>query len=163
MVGDDMAILSGGMYGNPESDFSRAVPSSLLAAAKTKMAVGSGMQFLAPGMKMFGSALATHAADKQFSANIAALREERQYNLENFNQRIADQVASNKISFYSSGLDYTTGTAAHVTESNRAAAEADKAMMLRNYDTQIKSLKEQRKANEMSGYFNIAASAFSII
>lgn len=84
----------------------------------------------------------------QINNNIAALMEEKAYNTENYRQFIADQLASNKMSFFSSGLDYRSGTAKDVIEANRAASTADMKMMMRNYDTQIKNLKTQRAEAE---------------
>ena len=80
----------------------------------------------------------------QIENDIMALNAEKAYNVKNYQQFIADQLASNKISFYSSGLDYTSGTARNVIESNRKASVEDMNMMARNYDTQIKNLKTQR-------------------
>lgn len=84
----------------------------------------------------------------QINNNIAALMEEKSYNVQNYQQFIADQLASNKISFYASGLDYSSGTARDVIMANKAASTADMNMMIRNYDTQIKNLKTQRAEAE---------------
>lgn len=84
----------------------------------------------------------------QIDSNISALMEEKAYNTQNYRQFIADQLARNKISFYSSGLDYKSGTARSVIESNRRASTEDMNMMIRNYDTQIKNLKTQRAEAE---------------
>lgn len=80
----------------------------------------------------------------QINNNIAALMEEKSYNVQNYQQFIADQLASNKMSFYASGLDYSSGTARDVIMANKAASTADMNMMVQNYDTQIKNLKTQR-------------------
>lgn len=84
----------------------------------------------------------------QINNNIAALMEEKVYNTQNYQQFIADQLASNKMSFYASGLDYSSGTAKDVIMANKAASTADMNMMIRNYDTQIKNLKTQRAEAE---------------
>lgn len=80
----------------------------------------------------------------QVNNNIAALMREKSYNVQNYQQFIADQLASNKMSFYASGLDYSSGTARDVIMANKAASTADMNMMVQNYDTQIKNLKTQR-------------------
>lgn len=103
------------------------------------------------GLGRVGAARATAQSQiNQLNNNIAALMEEKAYNVENYKQFIADQLASNKMSFYASGLDYRTGTASDVIEANREASTADMNMMIKNYDTQIKNLKTQRKEAEKS-------------
>ena len=161
MMGDDMAVLSGGMYGNPESSYTMAIPSSVSSAGSGVSSVGLAAKIVGTGMKVGGSILKARANDKQIAASIRALKEERQYNIANYEQFIADQVASNKISFWSSGLDVTSGTARDVIESNRAASTADMYQMARQYDTEIKSLQEKRRANRISGYFDAGSSLLS--
>lgn len=156
MLGDDMAILSGGMYGNPESAYTTAIPGSVSSAGSFASAAGIGLKTVGAGLKMFGALKEYGANEKQIKANINALKEEKAYNIENYQQYIADQLASNKFSFYSSGLDINTGTARSVIESNKAASTADMNMMIRQYDTELKTLKEKRKANETNLMFNMA-------
>ena len=93
---------------------------------------------------------------------MAALRAEKKYNLENYRQKIADTVARNKISFYSSGLDINSGTAASVILNNQNAMLANYGMMERNYTTQEKTLKNAQKANERQLNTSMVGSFLSI-
>lgn len=163
MLGDDMAILSGGMYGNPESAYTSAIPGSVSATGAYKRAAGVGLKTVDAGLNMFGALKDYGANAKQIQANINALREEKAYNVKNYQQYIADQLASNKFSFYSSGLDINTGTARAVIEANRAASTEDMNMMIRQYDTDLKSLKEKRKANETNLMFNMASTVIGSV
>ena len=137
-----MAIRSGGMYGNPESQYTLAQPSSGFSGAGTLV---KGFGNLA---NMWGTAVARKAEISQLKENQRLLEMEKQYNLENFQQKIADTVAQNKMSFYASGLDIA-GSAQDVITSNRQALEKDMGMMQFNYDTQIENLKKQRKAKRI--------------
>ncbi len=150
MMGDDMAILSGGMYGDPESQYTKTNPNVGISKIK---AAGIGLEVIGGVMGVAGSLMGVKAQYNQFSENIKALREEKAYNIANYEQFIADQLASNKISFYESGLDYNMGTARDVIESNKSASTQDMNQMIRQYDTAIKSMKEKRKASEISGIF----------
>lgn len=161
MIGDDMAVLSGGMYGASESDYTRAIPSFISQAGKNAIYAGAGAKILGRGVGLFGIATSARAENKQYNANIRALQEEKRYNVANYEQYIADMIASNKMSFYSSGLDYNTGTARDVIENNRQAATADMNRMIKNYDTQIKSLKQQRDAAAISGVASFASTALT--
>lgn len=158
MVGDDMAILSGGMYGNPESDYTLATPVSKWDMLRGQAGTIGGV--VAKGAKMFGALQSYGAAQKQNEIDTQTLMRERDYNIKNYEQFIADQLASNKISFYASGLDYKTGTARSVIESNRAASTEDLNVMKYNYDMKLKSLKEQRKANETNLYTDMISAIF---
>lgn len=142
MMGDEMAIRSGGMYGNPESQYTLAQPSGNIGVAGK---VASGMGSL---LNMWGTSVKHKAEQRQLRENQRLLEFEKQYNLENFQQKIADTVAENKMSFYSSGLDIA-GSAQDVITSNRRALEKDMGVMQRNYDVQIENLQRQRKAKRI--------------
>lgn len=146
MVGDDMAILSGGMYGNPESAYTKAMPVSW--SDKVMSGVSFGGNVVSTGLKFYNKYLGYKAVDEQIGADLHALEVEKAYNVKNYKQQIADTLASNKISFYSSGLDINTGTARNVIESNRTAGLENLAQIEARYNTQIQNLKDKRNANE---------------
>lgn len=156
MMGDEMAVRSGGMYGNPESQYTLATPSSGFGGAGT---VVSSMGKLA---NMWGTAVAHKAEQRQLRNNQRLLELEKQYNLENFQQKIADTVAENKMSFYSSGLDIA-GSAQDVITSNRRALEKDMGVMQRNYDVQIENLQAKRKANRIKFGIEQAVNAVNFV
>lgn len=156
MMGDEMAVRSGGMYGNPESQYTLATPSSGFGGAGT---VVSSMGKLA---NMWGTAVAHKAEQRQLRNNQRLLELEKQYNLENFQQKIADTVAENKMSFYSSGLDIA-GSAQDVITSNRQALEKDMGIMQRNYDVQIENLQAKRKANRIKFGIEQAVNAVNFV
>lgn len=155
-MGDEMAVRSGGMYGNPESQYTLATPSSGFGGAGT---VVSSMGKLA---NMWGTAVAHKAEMRQLRNNQRLLELEKQYNLENFQQKIADTVAENKMSFYSSGLDIA-GSAQDVITSNRRALEKDMGVMQRNYDVQIENLQKQRKAKRIGFGIEQAVNAVNFV
>lgn len=142
MMGDELAVRSGGMYGNPESTYTSAMPSTSFGGAGT---VVSGIGKL---VNMWGTSVAHKAEMRQSRNNQRLLEFEKQYNLENYQQKIADTIAENKMSFYASGLDIA-GSAQDVIESNAQALYKDMGVMQRNYDTQIENLKKQRKAKRI--------------
>lgn len=142
MMGDEMAVRSGGIYGNPESNYTNAMPSTSFGGAGT---VVGGIGKL---VNMWGTSVAHKAEMRQLRNNQRLLEFEKRYNLENFQQKIADTVAENKMSFYSSGLDIA-GSAQDVIESNRRALEKDMGVMQRNYDVQIENLKAKKRAKRI--------------
>lgn len=158
MMGDDMAIRSGGMYGNPESSYTLAKPVSWTGWAGGLQTAGS---VLKAGASMFGSLMAYGAQQKQTEMDLQTLQKEKLYNLKNFQQTIADTFAKNKASFYASGLDFS-GTALSVARENRRALTEDMRMMEYNYNMQERSLREQQKANKRNLYTNIASSVLSV-
>ena len=151
-MGDDMAIRSGGMYGRPESQYTIAQPTSSwgnIASNASTIGKVAGV-----GLKLFGNKLKYEAEQAQIGMNLSLLEEEKRYNLANYKQSIADQLASNKISFYSSGLDINKGTARNVIESNRNALIDDMQHMERNYNIQIGALQAQQKASRKAYHIN---------
>lgn len=158
MMGDDMAIRSGGMYGNPESAYTIAKPTAGTSWAGGLQTAGS---VLKAGAGMFGSLMAYGAQQKQTEMDLQTLQKEKLYNLKNFQQTIADTFAMNKASFYASGLDFT-GTALSVARENKRALTEDMRMMEYNYDMQERSLREKQKANKRNLYTNIASSVLSV-
>lgn len=96
---------------------------------------------------MVGSVLNYNAQKASIKSSIKALKAERDYNVKNFRQGMADTLAANKMSFYSSGLEQK-GTAQQVTASNLNALQDDLKYMQDTYEQQIKQLKIQQKANK---------------
>ena len=92
--------------------------------------------------------------------DLESLRKEREYNLANFQQRIADTFAMNKASFYASGLDFS-GTALSVARENKRALTKDMRMMEYNYNVQEESLKEKQRASRNRLIGDIASSVLS--
>ena len=166
MMGDDMAIRSGGMYGNPESSYTRAMPSSGVSVSGfhpvsrfVKAGINANLQWNAVN--------AQYVSDfNQAQLNLQALRKERDYNLENYQQYISDTLAKNKMSFYASGLDLS-GTAMDVTMANKAALEKDMGVMNYNYNVkektiqnEIKAIKEKHKAGQRQVLADFVTSIF---
>lgn len=158
MMGDDMAIRSGGMYGNPESRYTIANPNSSGGALSgiTPMA-----RFMKMGFGIMGSFANYGAQTTQIANDLATLRREKAYNIKNFQQYIADTMARNKMSFYSSGLDIKSGTAQDVMISNRQALQEDLDMMEYNYNMKERSLKEEKKAARANLAMGIASSVIN--
>lgn len=159
MMGDEMAVRSGGMYGNPESNYTLATPSS----------GASGFSPVAFAGKMFRVGASISAAmtqnayeEKQANLNLAALKKEREYNIENYEQLMADTLASNKLSFYSSGLDLSSGSAMSVMMSNQSALQRDLSMMNYNYEMRERSLENEKKASKDRLKGSIISSVASI-
>lgn len=154
-----MAIRSGGMYGRPESQYTIAMPSSSGSWMSSASTYGS---VLKAGFGMFSSLQNYKYEQKQANLNLEALRKEREYNVANFKQSMADTLAQNKMSFYASGLDYSTGTAQSVIMGNQSALRDELNMMEYNYAMKEKSLKNSKKASERNLMSNMIGSALSI-
>ena len=151
MMGDEMAIRSGGMYGNPESQYTFAQPSS----GGTSGFGGGGFSPIAVAGKLFNIGQNIAAINSQYATeelqanlNLQALKEEREYNVKNFEQYMADTLASNKMSFYSSGLDISSGSAQDVMLNNQRALNEDLVRMTHNYDIQERNIREGMKASK---------------
>lgn len=158
-MGDDMAIRSGGMYGNPESAYTLAKPVAGAAMASGIKMAGAA---ISAGAGMIGGIIGYNAQMKQIQTNLQVLQQEKQYNLKNYKQAIADTFAQNKASFYASGLDFT-GTALSVARENKRAMTEDMRMMEYNYDMQKKSLNQQRRAALGGLIGNVAGSALGLL
>lgn len=159
MMGDDMAIRSGGMYGNPESKYTIATPSEPNSWMSNASTYGG---LLKAGAGMYSAMQNYKYQQKQAELNLESLRKERAYNVENFKQNMADTLAKNKMSFYASGLDMS-GSAMAVTMSNQAAMRDELNMMEYNYDIQEKNIKNSMKAakrNLIGGIVGSVASVF---
>lgn len=159
MMGDDMAIRSGGMYGNPESKYTLATPVSRGSSWAGGLQTAGSV--LKAGAGIFGSVMQYGAERKQSEMDLRTLQMEKLYNLKNFQQTIADTFAQNKASFYASGLDFT-GTALSVARENKRALTEDMRMMEYNYNMKEKSIRESQKASERNLWGNIASSVLSI-
>lgn len=151
MMGDDMAVRSGGMYGNPSSQYTLAQPSSGGSWANYSSVFGS---FVKTGLNLYANQKAYEARSNQLAMDYATMQEEKNYNLRNYSQYIADTLANNKMSFYASGLDINSGTPANVLESNRVAMTEDWQMMKKNYNRQLAGIEAQRKANNRTHVVN---------
>lgn len=159
MMGDDMAIRSGGMYGNPESKYTIATPSTPSSWMSNASIYGS---LFKAGAGMFSAISNYNYEQTQAKLNLESLRKERDYNVANFKQQMADTLASNKMSFYSSGLDIKSGTAQDVINSNRHALQQDLAMMEYNYAIQEKNIKNSMKASKRNLIGNVVGSVASV-
>ena len=151
-----MAIRSGGMYGNPSSQYTLAVPNT----QRGGNAIMPMAKILQAGFNTAASFGDYWANQQQLNRDLSALIREKTYNIKNYKQNIADTFAMNKMSFYSSGLDIKSGTAQDVAFGNRRAMEEDLAMMEYNYYMKEKSIKEAQKANKRNLVGNIVGSVF---
>lgn len=156
MMGDDMAIRSGGMYGNPASNYT---------LAKVGFSgSGNGLSWLGKAFKIGAGLMGNYASAKsernQLTMDLEKLREEKEYNLKNFQQTIADTFAMNKASFYASGLDFT-GTALSVARENKRALTQDMRIMEQNYKAQEATIMNKREAARTRG--NILTNAVSSV
>lgn len=161
MMGDDMAVRSGGMYGNPESQYTMARPSSS-GSSPTFSPYQMFGKMVRAGIGMDAAVVQSGYEINQANLNLEALRKEREYNIENFEQNMADVLASNKMSFYASGLDLSSGTAANVMAANQGAMQKDLSMMAYNYDIQERNIKNAKKASKDRFKSNIISSVASI-
>ena len=159
MMGDDMAIRSGGMYGASESQYTLARPNNPSIWNSGNLQTAGSV--LKAGAGMFGSLMNYGANQRQLEMDLESLQMERLYNVANYKQNIADTFAKNKTSFYASGLDFT-GTALAVANENKRAMTEDLRMMEYNYDMQERSLREKQKANKRNLYTGIASSVLSV-
>ena len=158
MMGDDMAIRSGGMYGNPESKYTIATPSEPSSWMSNASTYGG---LLKAGAGMFSAISNYKYEQKQARLNLESLRKERDYNVANFKQQMADTLASNKTSFYASGLDMS-GTAMAVTMGNQSALRDELNMMEYNYAIQEKNIKNSMKASKRNLIGNVVGSVASV-
>lgn len=153
-----MAVRSGGMYGRPESKYTVATPSAPSSWMNNASTYGSVFK---AGAGMYSSMVNYKYQQKQSELNLEALQKERQYNIANFKQHMADIFASNKMSFYASGLDYT-GTAMAVTMGNQDALRDELKMMEYNYATQEQNIRNSQKAAKRQLIGNVIGSVASI-
>lgn len=157
MMGDDMAIRSGGMYGRPESKYTVATPST---SSGSSASVYGGV--LKAGAGIFSAVQNYKTTTEQLNLNLEALQKERLYNVANFKQKMADTLASNKMSFYSSGLDLSSRTVTTMLESNRRALQEDLNMMEYNYNIAEKNIRNQQSAAKRNLIGGIVGSVASI-
>lgn len=157
MMGDEMAVRSGGIYGNPASSYTLAQPSSMISG------IGGVVSGIAKaGVGMYSALQGYKYAQKQAALNLESLRKEREYNVKNYEQNMADILATNKMSFYTSGLDLSSRTVTGMMETNRAALQEDLDMMKYNYDVQERSIQNQMKANKRKLVGDMVSSVVSI-
>ena len=71
------------------------------------------------GLSLIGNVFGNKAQNKQIDANIKSLRSELAWNTKVMQQNMVDTMASNKMSFWGSGLNINTGTASKVIASNQ--------------------------------------------
>jgi hypothetical protein len=159
MMGDDMAIRSGGMYGNPESAYTVAKPISNFGSMRGGLTFAG--RFGKAALNLSGTILDYQATSKQIAQDLETLRREKEYNVKNFQQRIADTFAMNKASFYASGLDFS-GTAKAVTLANKQALSEDLQITIANYGAQEKTLRAKQSANMRNLWGGVADSIISM-
>lgn len=159
MMGDDIAIRSGGMYGRPESQYTLARPSNSSFTWSSTSAPGFASPFNVI-TKGIAAGINWEYKQDQLSNELKALNKEKQYNVKNFQQMMADTLASNKMSFYASGLEHGYGTAFNVTESNQRALKDDFNMMLYNYKIKEKNIHNAEKAADRQIVGDIISSVF---
>ena len=143
MMGDDMAIRSGGMYGDPASSYTIARP-----VANTQ-GLGGGITPIARFAKMglnIGAAYGDYIANTmQIDKDLRALRREKEYNVKNFEQKMADTLASNIMSFYA-----------------RDALQEDLGMLTYNYGVQEEALKRRRRDLKSKLALDVGSSVLSM-
>jgi flagellar biosynthesis/type III secretory pathway protein FliH len=151
MMGDDMVIRSGGMYG----EYTSATPSNrgLFSSGGFAIPVSKIFKGISAGVKW-------GYAQDQLSNDLRALKKEREYNVKNFQQMMADTLAKNKMSFYASGLEHGYGTAFDVTESNQRALKDEFNMMIYNYQMREKNIHNAEKAANRQLVGDIISSVF---
>lgn len=159
MMGDDMAIRSGGMYGASESAFTLATPSSGFGGA----GFGGLLNFGKGALGMYSAYKEGRYAYQQGKLDLEALYKERDYNIANFKQQMADTLASNKMSFYASGLDYKYGTPQNVIKSNQTALQNDLEIMKYNYDIKERNIRNEMEASSRRALGKAGSAAFSMI
>lgn len=103
------------------------------------------------------SVLSYNATKHSLNSSIRALKKERDYNIKNFRQGMADTLAANKMSFYASGLEQE-GTALNITTSNQIALGEDLKYMEDVYKQELHQLNVQKKANKRALIGNVVGS-----
>lgn len=156
MMGDDMAIRSGGMYGRPESQYTLAMPASSYTSPYSSV-----LNWGKTVADIYSASREERNIRKQANLDWQALQMERAYNVANFKQKMADTLAQNKMSFYASGLDYKSGSARDVIQSNQTALGNDLAMMEYNYDVQERNIQNRRTAAGIKAKGRVISSAIN--
>lgn len=118
---------------------------------------GTAMGVAGRVMGVAGAFMQGQAEEAQASRNIQALKDELKWNSEVFDTNMTDKMASDKISFFSSGLDYTTGTARDAIANNQEVIAKEKQHMIDQYNREIENQRAKRKASQTSMWFNAAA------
>lgn len=98
------------------------------------------------GLSLVGNIFGNKAQNKQIDANIKSLRSELAWNTKVMQQNMVDTMASNKMSFWGSGLQIGTGTAAKVIENNQKVLGNELQHYQSSVKQQISNLASQRKS-----------------
>lgn len=98
------------------------------------------------GMSLIGNVFGNKARNKQIDSSIRALRSELAWNTKVMQQNMVDTMASNKMSFWGSGLQIGTGTAAKVIENNQQVLGNELQHYQSSVKQQISNLASQRKS-----------------
>jgi hypothetical protein len=104
------------------------------------------MMGVSTAVSLVGNVLNNKAQNKAIEGSISALRSELSFNTGVMKQNMVDTMASNKMSFFSSGLDTNTGTAAQVTMSNNQVLQRNLQHYKENMNQQISNLASQKKS-----------------
>lgn len=98
------------------------------------------------GLGLIGGFFGNKAQNKQIDANIKSLRSELAWNTKVMQQNMVDTMASNKMSFWGSGLNINTGTASQVIANNQQVLGGELQHYQKSVQQQIKNLASQRKS-----------------
>lgn len=98
------------------------------------------------GLSLIGNVFGNKAQNKQIDANIKSLRSELAWNTKVMQQNMVDTMASNKMSFWGSGLNINTGTASQVIANNQQVLGGELQHYQRSVKQQISNLASQRKS-----------------
>jgi len=127
-------------------------PMQFLSANNALPAAGSASLFspimagVGVGMSLIGNVLGNSAKNKQIDSSIRALRSELGWNTKIMQQNMVDTMASNKMSFWGSGLQIGSGTAAKVIENNQQVLGNELQHYQSSVKQQISNLASQRKS-----------------
>lgn len=118
-----------------------ALPEAGAASLFSPIMAGVGV-----GMSLIGNVFGNKAQNKQIDASIRSLKSELAWNTKVMQQNMVDTMASNKMSFWSSGLQIGTGTAAKVIENNQQVLGNELQHYQSSVKQQISNLASQRKS-----------------
>lgn len=97
------------------------------------------------GMSMISGALGASAARESARAKMAALSNEKAWNLNVMRRNKADVYASNILESWGSGINPMTGSNAAVIMGNQAVLQDEINFREQQYDIEMKNLKAQSK------------------
>lgn len=97
------------------------------------------------GLQVAGGISGASAQRKQARAQMAALQQEKAWNLGVMQRNKEDVYAANLLSSWGSGIDPTTGSTAGVIASNQRVLQEEIDFQRSQYDIQIANAKAQSK------------------